>query len=67
MNVMINGQPRELAGDELTVSALLETLAVKGRRIAVEINEEIVPRSRHAEHPVREGDRIEVVGAIGGG
>jgi len=66
MQVIINGEPREL-DEALTVAGMLEALSMRGRRIAVEINEEIVPRSRHAEHRLREGDRIEVVGAIGGG
>ncbi len=66
MQVVINGEPREL-DDALTVAGMLEVLSVRGRRIAVEINEEIVPRSRHAEHRICDGDRIEVVGAIGGG
>lgn len=66
MQVVINGEPREL-DDALTVAGMLEVLSVRGRRIAVEINEEIVPRSRHAEHRICDGDRIELVGAIGGG
>lgn len=66
MKVTVNGQERELAAP-LTVAALLDTLGMAGKRVAVEINREIVPRSRHAEYKVRDQDRVEVVIAIGGG
>lgn len=66
MNVLVNGEARALA-DGATVAVLVDALALAGRRIAVEVNEEIVPKSRHAQTPLREGDRIEIVHAIGGG
>ncbi|WP_290907033.1 sulfur carrier protein ThiS [Halomonas sp.] len=46
---------------------MVESLGLAGRRIAVEVNEEIVPRSEHAVTRLVEGDRVEVVHAIGGG
>ena len=66
MKVTVNGQERELVAP-VTVAALLDTLGMAGKRVAVEINREIVPRSRHAEYKVQDKDRVEVVVAIGGG
>lgn len=66
MKVTVNGQEHELAAP-VTVAALLDTLGMSGKRVAVEVNREIVPRSRHAEYQVRDKDRVEVVVAIGGG
>ncbi|MFC2991685.1 MULTISPECIES: sulfur carrier protein ThiS [Halomonas] len=66
MQIQLNGEARTLAPD-LTVAALVESLGLAGRRIAVEVNEEIVPRSEHAATPLVDGDRVEVVHAIGGG
>ncbi|HEY3487432.1 MAG TPA: sulfur carrier protein ThiS [Gammaproteobacteria bacterium] len=66
MNVSINGESRDLPpGANLTdVIALLQ---LQGRRLAVEVNMEIVPKSRYAEHRLQDGDRVEIVHAIGGG
>jgi sulfur carrier protein len=66
MQVIVNGEPMTLA-DASSVADLLNQLTLTGRRIAVEVNLEIVPRSQHDQHQLREGDRVEVVGAIGGG
>ena len=66
MRIQLNGEPYELP-DGTTVEALLTRLELVGRRIAVELNLDIVPRSQHAETALREGDQVEVVHAIGGG
>jgi sulfur carrier protein len=66
MQIILNGTPKEI-GSAMTLDALLASEQLKGRRIAVEVNGQIVPRSRHAEQPVHAGDRIEIVQAIGGG
>lgn len=66
MRVILNGQPHTLPGS-CTVAELVAQLGLEGRRIAVEINREIVPRSRFAEHRVQEEDRIEIVHFVGGG
>lgn len=66
MEILINGQPRQFAGP-LTVSELIDSLKLAGKRIAVERNGEIVPRGRHAQTVLAHGDRIEVVVAVGGG
>lgn len=65
IQVTINGDMTVLEEIE-TVAELLGYLRADGR-IAVEINGEIIPRSGFAQHTVRDGDRIEVVCAIGGG
>ena len=66
MRIVLNGVERELDAP-LTVAALLAASGYAERRVAVELNGEVVPRSRHGAHDVREGDRVEVVHAIGGG
>jgi sulfur carrier protein len=66
MQIQLNGQQHTL--DEApTVAELLERTGYSGRRVAVEINQAIVPRSAHATHRVVDGDRVEVVAAMGGG
>ncbi len=66
MEIYINGAPRRY-DHELTIMALLEELGCAGRRVAVEINQDIVPRSAYAERCVQAGDHVEIVQAIGGG
>jgi sulfur carrier protein len=66
IRVTLNGAPREFHA-ALTFSQLLDELALAGRRLAVERNGEIVPRSRFGEARLADGDRIEVVMAVGGG
>ncbi|MFZ5757075.1 MAG: sulfur carrier protein ThiS [Pseudomonadota bacterium] len=66
MRLTVNGEARELA-DGSSVSVLLAQLDLAGRRLAVEVNEDIVPRSAHATHVLQDGDRVEIVHAIGGG
>ncbi|MBK6658203.1 MAG: sulfur carrier protein ThiS [Proteobacteria bacterium] len=65
MRVMLNGASREVPA-ALSIAELIALLEVRGR-YAVEVNGEIVPRSLHAEQQLRDGDRVEVVAAIGGG
>jgi len=66
MQIVLNGENKSLEGP-MTVAQLLGQLGLAERRVAVEVNEEIVPRSRHAERRLQERDRVEVVFAIGGG
>lgn len=66
MDIVLNGQPRQLA-TPTTVAQLLQLEGLAERRVAVEVNGEIVPRSRHGERPLTQGDRIEIVHALGGG
>ena len=62
----INGEPRQVPG-KLTVAGLIEQLGYAGKRVAVERNGEIVPKSQHAETALAAGDHIEIVVAVGGG
>ena len=66
MEISLNGERRQFAAP-LTVGTLIETLGYAGKRIAVERNGEIVPRGRHAEVWLAEGDKLEIVVAVGGG
>lgn len=64
--IHLNGQPHELAAPA-TLAQLLERLGYAGKRIAVERNGEIVPRSRYGETALDDGDSLEIVVAVGGG
>ncbi|MGK2951917.1 MAG: sulfur carrier protein ThiS [Thiobacillus sp.] len=66
IELIINGEPRRFAAP-LTLSQLIESLELTGKRIAIEKNGEIVPRSQHASTPLASGDRLEIVVAVGGG
>lgn len=66
MRIQLNGEPFELP-DNQSVADLLARLDLAGRRVAVELNLDIVPRSQHDSTRLAEGDRVEVVHAIGGG
>ncbi|QOR40547.1 sulfur carrier protein ThiS [Billgrantia diversa] len=66
MQIQLNGEAQDLAPG-LTVAQLVDSLGLSGRRIAVERNEEIVPKSEHDTTSLTDGDRIEIVHAIGGG
>jgi sulfur carrier protein len=66
IELVINGEPRSFPSP-LTLTQLIESLDLAGKRIAIEKNGEIVPRSRHADTPLASGDRLEIVVAVGGG
>jgi len=66
IGIELNGEHREVP-DGMTLAALIDELGLKGRRIAVEVNREIVPKGRHADYRLSAGDRVEIVHAIGGG
>jgi len=63
---MDNGETREIP-ERTSAAMLLDSLGLAQRRLALEINREIVPRSRFDRHMIRPGDRVEIVHAIGGG
>ena len=67
MHLTINGTPRSFDRPVGTVADLVRELCLEGKRIAVERNGEIVPRSLYAETAVAPGDKLEIVGAVGGG
>jgi sulfur carrier protein len=66
MQLTINGQPRQVV-EGATIAELLHELRLDGKPVAVEVNLELVPRQRHAEHRLAEGDRLEIVTLVGGG
>jgi len=66
VEIVYNGQPRQV-GERLSVAELLSDMGLEPRQLAVEVNLQLVPRDRHAECPLREGDRVEVVTLVGGG
>jgi sulfur carrier protein len=66
MRLTINGAERRFA-PALTVERLIGELGIAGKRVAIERNGEIVPRSRYSEVTLSDGDRLEVVVAVGGG
>lgn len=67
MQLMINGNPKHFDDVKMTVAELIETLNIVGKRIAVECNGEIVPKSQYVNVMLKSGDQLEVVGAVGGG
>jgi thiamine biosynthesis protein ThiS len=70
MNLQINGEDRTFAAqanNPLTLAALVDSLAMKPDRVAVELNRNIVPRDRWPETQLKEGDRLEIVHFVGGG
>jgi sulfur carrier protein len=66
LEVLVNGEAQRVPGG-CTVDGLLGRLGVEPRRIAVAINREVVPRSSFHTHPLAEGDRVEILEAVGGG
>ena len=66
MDITLNGEIRRLEGAQ-TLAALVESLGLDVRKVAVERNLEIVPRSIYAQTALTDGDRIEIVHFIGGG
>jgi len=66
MEIVLNGKPHPIARP-MNVAELVQSLGFAGKRVAIERNSEIVPRTRHASTPLVDGDRVEIVVAVGGG
>jgi len=66
MNITVNGKEYQLKGGA-TISDLLNAQGITGKRIALEVNQEILPRSEYSQYHLRDGDRVEIIRAIGGG
>jgi thiamine biosynthesis protein ThiS len=66
MQITINGEPRQLA-EQTTIADLLAELGLSPATVAVEVNLDLVPRARHAQHCLANGDALEVVSLVGGG
>ena len=67
MNIFINGNLKQINHENVTISALIELLTLSGKRLAIEINGEIVPRSQFDSVVLQNDDKLEIVGAVGGG
>jgi sulfur carrier protein len=67
IQITINGKAREFEATISTLSDLVDKLGLTGKRLAIERNGEIVPKSTFAEVPLQNGDKLEIVGAVGGG
>jgi sulfur carrier protein len=67
LTLTVNGAPTVVVLGGATITDLVVALGLAGKRIAVEKNGEIVPRSRYADTPVTASDRVEIVAAVGGG
>lgn len=66
MNIYLNGKEKTVTSS-LVLTDLLAEMELLGKKIAVEINQEIIPRSKHDTHQLNSDDRVEVIQAIGGG
>lgn len=66
MKIRLNGEPRDIP-DHCTAEQLVALLDLTGKRLAMEVNRDIVPRSAYATQRLQEGDEVEIVHAIGGG
>lgn len=64
--IVVNGENREISA-QTTVAQLIAELGLRGKRIAVELNQDILPFQQHASHILQAGDKLEIVQAIGGG
>jgi len=66
MNITLNGEPHEIT-EGATAQQLIEQLCLVGKRLAMEVNQEIVPRSTFGDYQFKPDDQVEIVHAIGGG
>ena len=66
MKIILNGTDSQ-CDDDATIQSLIETQQLTNKRIAVEVNLEVIPRSQFDSHRLHEGDKVEIVHAIGGG
>ena len=66
MQITVNGQPRQLAA-KATITQLLAELGLDQKRIAIEVNKDVISRSNHNKFQLTEGDYVEIIQAVGGG
>jgi len=66
MNILLNNIP-EILFEDSTIKNLLEKKNIKNKYYAIEINKKIIPKSDHETYVIKDGDRIEIITAIGGG
>lgn len=66
MQILVNGNATEIP-DGTTMAGLIDRLELGGQRLAVEVNAELVPRSRFSERRLAPNDKVEIIHAVGGG
>ena len=66
LTLQVNGEQKQFPPN-INVAGLVAVMSLAGKRFAIELNGEIVPKSSHASTPLRDGDKLEVVVAVGGG
>jgi len=66
MQILLNGEMRQIK-DNCNIAALIQELNLEKKRLAIEVNLEIIPRSQFATHILAEGNKVEIIHAIGGG
>jgi sulfur carrier protein len=66
MKLTVNGEEKSIP-EGMTLAQLVQELGLEKNPIAIELNREVVPRARHGETRLREGDRLEIVTLVGGG
>lgn len=65
-NIVLNGKDTQI-DENITIEQLLDSMGLSDKRLAVEINQQIIPRSEFSSHCLKEQDKVEIVQAIGGG
>lgn len=66
MKIVINGESKTVS-EKLTIQELIQDLGIAQQKLALEVNQEIVPRSSYSEYLLQSGDIVEIIHAIGGG
>jgi sulfur carrier protein len=66
MQIYVNGEEKQIP-DTTDMAGLIELMQLSGQRIAVEVNEELVPRSTFSDYRLKASDRVEIIHAVGGG
>jgi sulfur carrier protein len=67
MKISINGKMQSFDKEVLTFETLIKEINLEGRRFAIERNGEIIPKSQFNEYTLNDGDKLEIIGAVGGG
>ena len=67
MKITINGKMQSFNKEVLTFETLIKEINLEGRRFAIERNGEIIPKSQFNKYTLNDGDKLEIIGAVGGG
>jgi sulfur carrier protein len=67
MKISINGKMQSFDKEVLTFETLIKEINLEGRRFAIERNGEIIPKSQYNKYTLNDGDKLEIIGAVGGG